>query len=344
MHRLDAASADVKVSRRDAVVSPADGPKLRVGFVLAKKFTLSAFALFADTLRLAGDEGDRSRRMHCDWDILSNCRNSIRSSCGIQVVPTALFTDPTKYDYIAVVGGLLDVEQPLAPEALVYLHKASRAGVGLIGLCTGSFILADEGHLKGHLACVSWLHHREFRDRFPRQTVALNQIFRLDRKRATCAGGSAVADLAAAIVHRHIGEAAERNALEILQINARRNAEAAQARIPLTFETKERRVRNALLLMEQHIEDWLPITAIASLIGVSRRQLERLFHAEVDMSPNVAYVKIRMDAAMKMIVNTSSPIIQVALACGFESDSHFTRRFRCHFGKTPSAIRQGIGR
>ncbi|MBD9650115.1 GlxA family transcriptional regulator [Ensifer sp. ENS09] len=315
-------------------------PKLRVGFILAKGFTLSAFALFADTLRLAGDEGDRSRRIRCDWDILSSSPNSTSSSCGVKVVPTASLAEPASYDYIAVVGGLLSVEDPLDSDEVNYLRKAARAGVGLIGLCTGTFILAEHGHLGGHSACVSWLHCREFRQRFPHQPIAHNQIFRLDKKRATCAGGSAVADLAAAIVRRHIGEKAERNAMEILQITTRRNPEDAQARIPLAFETNDRRVRSALLLMEQHVEDLLPIGQVASLVGLSRRQLERLFDTELGTSPSAAYLKIRLDAALKLVLHTTSSIIQVALACGFESDSNFSRRFRRHFGQTPSSLRR----
>jgi transcriptional regulator GlxA family with amidase domain len=336
-----AALTDPKSRRRPPGAAAFMLPKLRVGFILSKGFTLSAFALFADTLRLAGDVEDRSRRLRCDWDVVSSTRNATVSSCGVQVVPTAPLADPTNYDYIAVVGGLLSIDEPLDPPTTAYLHKAAKAGVGLIGLCTGTFLLAKTGHLSGHVACVSWLHYREFRERFPRQPTALNQIFRLDRKRASCVGGSAVADLAAALVRKHLGEGAERNALEILQINTRRNAEDAQARTPSAFETNDRRVRNALLLMEQHVEDTIPIETLAPLVGLSRRQLERLFQSEIATSPRQAYLTIRMETARKLVVNTSIPIIQVALACGFESDSHFTRRFRQHYGQTPSSIRRG---
>lgn len=329
-------------TRHERVVARGSGAKsLRVGFILSRNFTLSAFALFADTLRLASDLEDRSRRVHCDWDVLNASRNFIMSSCGVQVAPTAPLTDPTLYDYIAVVGGLLSVEEPLDPASLAYLRKADAAGVGLIGLCTGSFVLADAGLLDDHCACISWLHHREFRARFPRQPATSAQIFHYDGRRATCAGGSAVADLAAILVRHHIGEEAERNALEILQISRRREATDLQARAPLGSQVEERRVHVALMLMEQHVEDLLPIDSIASLISLSRRQMERLFRENMQMSPSEAYTRIRMEAAMRMVVSQPTrPLIDIALAVGFEGLSHFTRRFRANFGKSPSEVRR----
>jgi transcriptional regulator GlxA family with amidase domain len=235
---------------------------------------------------------------------------------------------------------LLKVDEPIDSYAQAYLRKAAKAGVGLIGLCTGSFILAEAGLLSGHTACVSWLHHREFRGRFPDIEATSEQIFRFDGKVATCAGGSSVADLAATLVRHHVGEAAERNALEILQIRHRRDATDLQPRNPLGLEARDRRVHLAIMMMEQHTEDLLSIDSIATMTNVSRRQLERLFESDMGASPSAIYMKIRMAAALNMVVRTNKPLIEIALETGFESLSHFTRRFRAAFGDTPSQIRR----
>ena len=88
-------------------------PRLKIGFVLARSFTLSAFAMFVDTLRLASDELDRSGRVLADWQVLGSTRHLITSSCGVQVAPTSDFVDPSQFNYIVVVGGLLNVEHPV---------------------------------------------------------------------------------------------------------------------------------------------------------------------------------------------------------------------------------------
>lgn len=87
-------------------------PQLRVGFLLAHNFTLSALSLFVDALRLAADEGDRSRPIHCSWSVMSPRGETVRSSCGVGVSPTGPLTAPTEFDYIVVVGGLLSGRDP----------------------------------------------------------------------------------------------------------------------------------------------------------------------------------------------------------------------------------------
>lgn len=259
--------------------------RLKIGFVLAKSFTLSAFALFVDTLRLASDEFDRSGRVLADWEVLGSTRHLTTSSCGVKLAPTSDFVDPSQFQYIVVVGGLLNNGPSVDQETVDFLKKASTKKVKLIGVCTGSFILAEIGLMKEHRTCVSWLHYNTFRERFPDHQVRSDRIFNLDRTRGSCAGGSSAADMAALIVRRHISKEAERNALEVLHIEKARTALAIQTRKPLSIECKDPRIRAVLIMMEQHIEGRLPIEELAASVGLSRRQLERLFMGETKKLP-----------------------------------------------------------
>ena len=158
-------------------------PRLRVGFILARSFTLSPFSLFVDTLRLAADEADRSRRIHADWDVMASRDGLIGSSCGIAVAPTAGLLDPAQFHYIVVVGGLLTEAQPVDSETIAYLRRADRRRVTLIGLCTGSFILAGAGLMRDHESCVSWICHDAFRQRFPDHRLRSDHLFALEGRR-----------------------------------------------------------------------------------------------------------------------------------------------------------------
>ncbi|ASY55239.1 MULTISPECIES: GlxA family transcriptional regulator [Sinorhizobium] len=316
---------------------------LRVGFILARSFTLSAFSLFVDALRLGSDVEDKSGRVNCDWEVLGSTRNFVMSSCGIQVAPTAPLRPPTEFSYIAVVGGRLNVAEPLDRETTDYLHRAARAGVPIIGVCTGSFVLAEAGVLDGHAACVSWLHHNEFRGRFPAIEVTSNRIFVEDGNIITCAGGSSVADLATYLIRKHVGEDAERNALEIMQITRRREASEMQPRNPLgPVPVQDKRISLALMVMEQHLEDLIGIDDVANVLGISRRQLERLFQNELGATPISVYLKLRLDAAMRLVASTDKPLIEIALETGFENVSHFIRKFRKAFSITPAAARKQL--
>ena len=320
------------------------GVELRVGFVLARHFTLSAFSLFVDTLRLASDVDDRSGRRLCDWDIISSTPHMIRSSSGINVSPTTRLGDPERFDYIAVIGGLLDVEEQLDRETMAFLHEASRRRTRIIGVCTGSFILAGSDLLRNRQACVSWLHHSECKARFPGIRLTSQRLFVEDAGVITCAGGSSVADLAALLVRRHVGEHAEKNALEILQLDRRREGREVQSRAPIPLPVHcDDRIKAALICMEQNLDERIGIDEIAINVGLSRRQLERVFHKNTGISPAEAYEKIRMKKAMLLIERTSKSLIEVALDVGFASSSHFCRRFRANFGITPNALRKQSG-
>lgn len=313
--------------------------KLKIGFVLSRAFTLSAFALFVDTLRLASDELDKSGRVRADWQVLGSTRHLIQSSCGVQVAPTSDFLPPEEFDYIVVVGGLLTVERPVDDVTIRYLRQAAGKGVPLIGLCTGTFILADAGLMKGHRACVSWLHYQAYRDRFPDHPVRADRLFHFDRKLGSCAGGSSAADMAAFLVRRNINRDAERNALEVLQIDRARAATDIQSRRPLLDEVDDTRVHAAMITMEQHMEEGLSIEQLARSVGLSRRQLERIFIAKTGMSPAEAYNKLRLQKARTLLLQSRAPLIDVALDVGFASAAHLSRAFKRVYGMTPSQLR-----
>lgn len=317
----------------------AAGGRLKIGFVLARSFTLSAFALFVDTLRLASDESDKSGRRFADWQVLGSTRHLITSSCGLQVAPTSNFVDPGNFDYIVVVGGLLNREAPVDNETIAYLKQADAAHVPLIGLCTGTFILAEAGLMKKHETCVSWLHHEAFRERFPDHRVRADRIFNLDRSRGSCAGGSSSADLAAHIVRQHIGKAAERNALEVLQIDRARKAVETQPRRPLSIDCDDARLKTVLIMMEQNVENMLPIAKLASAVGLSRRQLERLFVDETKTTPAAVYRRVRLERARHLLMKTKAPLIEVAIEVGFANAGHFSRVFRQVYGESPISLR-----
>jgi transcriptional regulator GlxA family with amidase domain len=324
----------------DSLVTPQPTSPLRVGFILARHFTLSAFSLFVDTLRLASDVEDRSGRLRCNWEVISSTPQLIKASCGVQLAPTERLGRPERFDYIAVVGGLLDVEEPIDAETVAFLKAAAAKGVPLVGVCTGSFILAAAGLLRDRLACVSWLHHEAYRARFPRHRATSQRLFWEDVGIITCAGGSAVADLAAVLVKRHVGEDAERNALEILQVDRWREGGEMQSRTPLALSFDgDPRIKASLQFMEQNIDEKIRVDEVARAVGVSRRQLERLFHEKTGISPGEALSKIRMNKAMFLVERTSRPLIEIALEVGFENSSHFGRKFRKNFGISPIRLR-----
>ncbi|RUW93101.1 GlxA family transcriptional regulator, partial [Mesorhizobium sp. M8A.F.Ca.ET.059.01.1.1] len=158
----------------------------RFAFLLVRDFTLSPLSLFIDTLRLAGDEGDRSRRIEFDWEIVGERGLPIRASCGVELLPTGGIGNPEDFDNVVVVGGLLGTNRSLSSEKEAFLLRAAGKGVPLTALCTGSFVLARYGLLDGYSAAVSWFHIKDFRSRFPEVNAHADSLFTVDRGRSTC--------------------------------------------------------------------------------------------------------------------------------------------------------------
>ena len=339
----EAADSGLDLNVRFDVSSRQNGSsmaKLNVGFILARHFTLSAFANFVDVLRLAADEGDRSRPIHCGWRVLSPTMHPVVSSCGVVVQPEERLGDPGRFDYLVVVGGLVDGIEILHPDTVHFLRRAAMVRVPLVGVCTGTFALHSAGLIRGYRACVSWFHHADFLDRFEGLEPVSNQIFVIDRDRLTCSGGVSSAHLAAFIVERHLGRARAAKSLHIMIIDAAMAAEEPQPGIPIALATGDVLVRKALLLMQQSIDTPLSIGLLVARLGVGRRKLERHFREALGMTPLEADRFIRIEQAKHLLRNTRRSATRIANETGFCDLPHLIRVFRASEGMTPEAWRQ----
>lgn len=321
--------------------APGDSLRLRVGFLLARRFTLSALANFVDVLRLAADEGDRSRPIRCSWRVLATLGQPVLSSCGIAVSPDERLGDPARFDYIVVVGGLIDEIERLEPEYTAFLHRAARAGVPLVGVCTGAFILHRAGLMDGYRCCVSWFHHEDFLEQFDGLRPVSDRIFVVDRDRLTCSGGASSAHLAAFLVDRHIGRAAAQKSLHIMIIDEAMAADDPQPGLPLDLAADDPLVRRALLMLQQNMDSPPPVADVAAHLGVSRRKLERHFAASLSMSPAEAFMRVRLSQVRMLLARPGRTVSQIAAETGFCDASHLIRVFRDVMGATPEQWRKG---
>lgn len=313
--------------------------QLSVGFVLLPHFTLLPFAAFVDCLRLAADKGDFSRQIHIRWSVLGTGSKPIRSSCGIETPPWEAFGDPSRFDYIVIVGGLLNHDTSTDTATINFLQRASECNVALIGLCTGPFTLIQAGLMRGRRCCVSWYHYHDLIERYPEVTPVADQLFVVDGNRITCAGGMAAADLAAWLVERHCGRVWAQKSLRIMLIDHARRGSTSQPQQTLYDHVEDNRVRRAIHLIEQHLAEPLASAELARQLNVSKRQLERAFHAELQMGPQQFSRQLRLHYGLWLLTHTNRSITAVSAECGFADTAHFSRQFKSEIGQTPSAVR-----
>ena len=320
--------------------APDSKTHLKVGFTLAPDFTLLAFTGFIEALRQAADVGDRSRPIWCSWSIMSHDLEPIQASCGVEVTPWQTFQEPTDFNYIVLVGGLLESLDKVPQNLLDYLKLAVKKQVPVIGLCTASFILARAGLLNGHRCGVHWYHYQDFKSRYPEVTPIIDELFVEDGGFITSPGGMATTDLALHLVGQYFGPERVVKILRHMILDWNRPVDHPQTPYMNDYqEITDPRVRRAVFYMEQNISTAVSTEDVAEELEISTRQLERLFQIYLRESPASYFRKLRLRHANWLLHNTKHPITEIAQECGFSDSSHFAKRFKDLFGLTPGQAR-----
>jgi transcriptional regulator GlxA family with amidase domain len=314
-------------------------PDLKVAFILSPRFTILPFSGFVDCLRHAADEADNSRQIFCRWTVIAPALTPIASSCGLEVLPQEILPDPGGFDYIVVVGGLLPwcLEHP--QETYDYLRLASRRTT-IVGLCTGSFILAQAGLLKGRRCGVHVEHMSTFAYLFPDARPVSDEIYVTEPGLITCPGGTAAIDLAVELIMAHCGKMRALKGLNSMLVDKHRAAHHIPARsyAHLT-DCGDWRVEGAITLMERNLSHPFGISELARRLGTSPRNLTRAFKQVVDERPNALWRKLRLSHGHWLLANTGRSITQIAFECGFSDSAHFCRCFKKLYGESPGAFR-----
>lgn len=316
------------------------GP-LRVGFILAPDFTLLPFSGFVDALRMAADEKDRSRQVDCRWSIMSNDGRRVRASCGTDVKPTAPLEDPANLDYIAVVGGRVDGLSRLGRDVDRYLEAAANSQASVIGLCTGSFVLARAGLLAGHRCCVHWFHEHDFVSRFPEIPVVTDRLYLIDNKRITSPGGTSAIDLAVHLIGQHFGALRARKVVNSLSIDTARPSNSVQPHSSAAWfnRIKDNQVKRAVVHVLQNLGHRLRAFEVAKELNCSVSTLNRRFTSQLGLTVSQFVSTMRLSVARWDLLHTRTPITQIAIDTGFSSASHFIKTFSMATGMTPGEFR-----
>lgn len=339
--RLDAPPRATPARRRPAATASA--AELRVGILLWPQFPLLSLAGLCDGLRHAADVGDQSRQIRCSWTILGVPGQSVQASCGVAVPVQESLSSECDYDYIAVIGGLLSAIPTASPRYTTFLHFAASLGKPLIGICTGSFALAQAGLMAGRRACVHPFHVEDWKAAFPALDYSTDCHYVFDGDRISCAGGISIVELTAELVRLHCGPDRAAKVIHQMTVNPAASSTHVARRHALGYGTADHdKLRQAIVLMEKNIGTPLEIAVIARLVDSSSRQLERVFLAETRTTPSEYYRNARLKYARWMLTSTDLPIITIAYECGFSDASHFIRHFQQLYGMPPGRMRKAL--
>jgi len=324
-------------AKTDAVLRAAEClPPTQIGFLLIDGFAMMSYASVAEPFRAANVLA--GRRLY-EWQHISTGDSVVRASNGAQLSADAKAGDELRLDLLLVCAGG-NPASFVDPPTLVWLRYLATRGVRIGGVSGGPYILARAGLLDGYCCTIHWEHRPAFIEAFPKLRVQ-HGLYVIDRDRLTCAGGTAGLDLAIQLIAADHGPPLAAMVGDWYLRTQLRDAGATQ-RMSLRerYGVTNDKILGALALMEANPEEPLDRALLAQQTGVSVRQLERLFASHLGVTISSSYLNIRLARAMSLLKETSLAIIDVALACGFVSTSHFSRAFKRRYGAPPRTLRR----
>lgn len=334
------------VTRLDAAAdrSPRNDPvELSIGILLWPRFPLLSLAGLCDALRHAADLGDQSRQVRCTWSVLGLPGTRITASSGVEIPVQEALQSDKKFDYIAVIGGLLPFMDRVEPHYLDFLRQVDEAGTPIIGICTGTFALAGMGLMKDKLACIHPFHVEDWKRLFPKERFATNCDYVFDGKRISCAGGVSIIELATELIRIHCGPDRAAKVVHQMTVSQRSSSSHIARRHALGYASADsEKLRQAIILMEKNLSIPLEIGVIAKLVNSSSRQLERVFLAETGASPSEFYRNSRLKYGRWLLTTTDSTVNDIAFECGFSDAAHFIRHFQQCYGVAPGRLRKAL--
>jgi AraC family carnitine catabolism transcriptional activator len=306
----------------------------RIALCLCPGFPLYSVAAALDVMRHANRFAGKK---YYRWTFLSEDDEAVTDSNGISLSPGSDVADTGAFDLAFIVAGF-DASQIAQPRLCAWLAKQARAGRIVGGISNGAFTLARTGLLNQYSATTHWEDFESFCVLYP-EVRARYQRFVIDRNRISCAGGSATLDLFLELARQDLGnEIALKISRQMLLQEQSVVLPGAASRRPDRHYSPP--VQRALSLIEAGVGQSITVNELAVRIGISRRELLRLFKRELNNTPSRVLGQRRLDRARSLILNTGLPMATIAESVGFSSQSHLTSSYHAQFGITPAQQRR----
>jgi transcriptional regulator GlxA family with amidase domain len=309
------------------------------GFLQMPNYSMIAFSSAIEPLRMANRSAGRDLYR---WTIYTIDGLPEKASNGLEITPDASIEIANDIDILFVCGGA-DIGEAWSRKLQTALQRiAKRKHVKLGALCTGSYLLARAGLLDGYKCTIHWENIASLREEFPAVRVS-DDLFMIDRDRITSAGGQASMDMMLKLIQERHGNDMVTQISEQFMCERIRSSDDRQ-RIPLhlALGSNQPKLTEAVTLMEANIEEPISLDELSAYVGISRRQLERLFQKHLNCVPTRYYLNLRLNRARLLLLQTSKSIVDIALACGFISAPHFSKCYRDLFGIPPRDERRKL--
>ncbi len=308
-------------------------------FVLQPNLSMLAFTSAVETLRIANQLTGQNLY---SWAPLSEDGSNVRCSNGIEIGVERAIGDTSQGASIFVCSGV-EPEKATSTRVSNWCRQQWRLGRTVGGLCTGAYTLAKAGILADRTFTLHWENIPAFREHFP-DLDPVEQLYAIDDRILTCGGGSAATDLFLKLIYDRHGPELARAVLNMCLHSVQRSeTDRQQSSTAASIGSRNTKLVSIISYFKDHLEDSISLDDITKELGISRRQLERLFRTHLNTTPKRYLQEMRLQHARILLGETNMAVVDVAIACGYESAGNFSKRFREAFGISPHKFSSGHG-
>ncbi|MCA0003430.1 MULTISPECIES: GlxA family transcriptional regulator [unclassified Mesorhizobium] len=275
-----------------------------------------------------------------DFKLVSVTGEAPVTTCGLPVAVSGRFDAAEPTDVLVVVAGF--GTQNYATSALLSgLRRAARSARACGGVEAGTWLVARAGLLEGRSATTHWEDMEDFSSAFPGVDVRPDRYV-IDGPVFTSGGASPTFDLMLHLVRTRLGMAVALDVASVFIYDQARAATDAQPLVSLgRLDGYDPRLAQAIRLMEAHVDQPLTVAAVAKRAGVTARTLESIFRKSIGETPGAYYLRLRLGAARRLVIDTRVAMADIAGRTGFSSAAAFSRAFSRTFGEAPVRLRRG---
>ncbi|MDG1067032.1 MAG: GlxA family transcriptional regulator [Sulfitobacter sp.] len=314
---------------------------IQLGFLIFPGFPMACLTSMIEPLRAANEIAGKTA---FGWKLVSEEGQRVEASAKVWFEPDLALEACDGLAYLFLLSGPSSrFDQPVPSDGK--LRKLARHGAVIGAVSGGIFPLARSGLLDGHKTSVHWCYEAAFAAEFPK-IEATEDVMALGRRRMTASGAAAAFDLSLHLIEEALGAGVATEVACWFQHPLVRGQGITQ-RKP-TFATASTNdmlpdvIRQAVDLFAENLEDPINIADVAEAVGVSVRQLERLFYKATGKTPFHYYKALRMHKARQLLHYSKDSMGQIAIAVGYSTASAMSKTYIDVFGISPQDDRKKV--